>query len=336
MSSLPASDTAWRPGIADIEDAARRLKPLALRTPLLESPLLNERLGIRLLIKAEPLQRTGSFKFRGAYNFISRLGEAERRRGVVAYSSGNHAQGVAHAAALCGAPAVIVMPADAPAIKIANTRAYGAEVVLFDRFREDREAIGGRIAAERGLTLVRPYDDPLIIAGQGTVGLEIAEQCAAAEIRPDAVLVNCSGGGLAAGIATALAANLPGVAVYCAEPAGFDDHARSLAAGKRLANEPGARSICDALMAAMPGELTFAINRELLAGGVVASDGEVESAMVTAFLSHKLVVEPGGAVSIAAALAGRLPEARTVIAVASGGNVDPGLYADVLRRAKAA
>jgi threonine dehydratase len=311
------------PDFAAIEAAARRLEGIAVRTPLLESPLLNRQLGFRLLVKAECLQRTGSFKFRGAYNRLVQFDPAQRARGVVAFSSGNHAQGVAHAAERLGIPAVIVMPADAPALKLANTRAYGAEVVTYDRWREDREAVAGSIAAARGLVTVKPYDDPDVMAGQGTVGLEIAEQTEALGLIPDAVVVCASGGGLVAGCALALSARMPATRVYCAEPTDFDDHARSLAAGERLANAPGGRSICDALLAATPGEITFPVNRRLLAGGLVATDAEVRAAMAMAMEQFKLVIEPGGAVAFATVLAGRLPEPpEVVVAVASGGNID--------------
>ena len=338
MTSSPAAEPAPAVTVADIEAAARRLEGLAARTPLLESPLLDEMLGARLLLKAEPLQRTGSFKFRGAYNRISMLSEAERRRGVVAFSSGNHAQGVAHAARLLGAPAVIVMPSDAPAIKIANTRAYGAEVVLYDRRRESREAIGARISAERGLALVRPYDDPGVIAGQGTVGLEIVSQCAERGLIPDVVAASASGGGLVAGVATAVKSRLPTAAVYCAEPEGFDDHARSLAAGRRVGHAEGSETLCDALMAPTPGEITFAINRRLLAGGLVADETAVKRAMSVAFRHFKVVVEPGGACALAAVLHGLEAKdnrftGRTVAVVASGGNVDPAAYAGLLASA---
>lgn len=335
MSFSPDSDPSLPITVADIEAAARRLDGRAVCTPLLESPLLNEQLGIRLLLKAEPLQRTGSFKFRGAYNRIAMLSETERRRGVVAFSSGNHAQGVAHAAQLLGAPAVIVMPGDAPAIKIANTREYGADVVLYDRHRESREEIGARISAERGLALVRPYDDPGVIAGQGTVGLEIVNQCANRGLVPDLVAASASGGGLIAGIATAVKARLPAAAVYCAEPEGFDDHARSLAAGRRVGHVEGAETLCDALMAPTPGEITFAINRRLLAGGLVASEVAIKTAMSVAFRHFKLVVEPGGACALAAVLQGLQAKddrfsGRTVVVVASGGNIDPIAYGAIL------
>ncbi len=319
------------PDFDAVADAARLIAPQATVTPLLESPLLNARLGGRLLVKAEPLQRTGSFKFRGAFNRIARLDAAGRRQGVVAFSSGNHAQGVAAAAQLVGAPAVIVMPADAPAIKIANTRAYGAEVVIYDRLREDREAIGRRIRDERGATLVPPYDDPHVIAGQGTVGLEIARQTQAAGIAVDAVAACASGGGLIAGIALAMERLSPSTEIHVCEPAGFDDHARSLAQGARVANAPGAQSICDALLATTPGEITFSVNRRLLSGGVAVDDDAVLQAMGVAFREFKLVVEPGGAVALAAALRGRLPVAgRTVVVVCSGGNVDPAVFARAL------
>jgi threonine dehydratase len=327
------SSAATDPGIEDIRAAARRLDGHAVVTPLLESPLLNARLGGRLLVKAETLQRTGSFKFRGAYNTLAQLDAAQRRGGVVAYSSGNHAQGVAAAAQLLGMPAVIVMPADAPAIKVANTRGYGAEVVLYDRYRESREEIGGRIAGERGAALVPPFDDPRVIAGQGTAGLEIAAQARALGARLDAVIIPCSGGGLVAGCAVALAAECPDVAVYAAEPAGFDDTRRSLAAGERVANDPGAHSICDALLVALPGELTFPINRRLLAGGLAVGDDEVLGAMATAFADLKLVVEPGGAAALAAVLSGKIDvKQRTVAVIASGGNVDAATFAHALAR----
>ena len=265
-------------------------------TPLLPAPELSERLGYRVLLKCENLQRTGSFKFRGAYNFLAGMTPEQRARGVVAYSSGNHAQGVAAAAAIFSAPATIVMPADAPAIKIAKTRGYGAEVLLYDRYREEREAIGEKLVAERGLTLVRPYDDPRIVAGQGTCGLEMAEQAEATRQPLDRVLVCCGGGGLTAGIALALEARSPQTRLYTCEPTGFDDTARSLSAGRRLSNAPGGRSICDALLAAQPGELTFTINAARVSGGLTVTDSEAEAAMSYAFRRLKLVLEPGGAV----------------------------------------
>lgn len=312
---------------ADIAAAADRLRGLTVETPLLESDALNALAGGRLLLKAEPLQRTGSFKFRGAYNAIS----VRRPPAVVAYSSGNHAQGVALAARLLGIPATIVMPADAPATKLEGTRALGAEVVTYERHREDREAIGHEVAARTGAALIRPYDDPMVMAGQGTVGLELAGQAARCCRRLDAVLVCCGGGGLIAGCATALTHLVPQASVYAVEPEGFDDTARSLASGRRERNREGARSFCDALLAPMPGELTFEVNRRLLTGGLVVSDMEVAEAMRLAFRHLKLVVEPGGAVALAAALAGRIAaRGRTIAVVLSGGNVDSDLFARTL------
>lgn len=342
IGSPPASDrqpmTTTRstdlPVFADVLDAAARLRGKAVRTPLLESSLLNDRLGGRLLVKPEMLQHTGSFKFRGAFNRISLIAEADRGRGVVAFSSGNHAQGVAAAARLLGLAATIVMPSDAPAVKAANTRAWGARVVPYDRRNEDREAIAAAIGAESGATLVRPYDDRHVIAGQGTIGIEIADQAAVLGIEPDDVVVPAGGGGLIAGTALALAERLPGARVHSAEPDGFDDHRRSLEAGTRLRNDPAAQSFCDALLTPMPGEITFAVNRPLLAGGVAVGEEEVCAAMAAAFEFFKLVVEPGGAVALAAALAGKVPvEGRTVVVVCSGGNVEPAVHGDALRRA---
>lgn len=319
------------PDIADIRAAADRLRPYALRTPLLESLLLNDRLGGRLLIKAEPLQRTGSFKFRGAFNRLSLIPTERRAGGVVAFSSGNHAQGVAAAARMLGMPAVIIMPEDAPAMKIANTRAYGGEVVLFNRVTDSREAIGARIAAERGATLVKPYDDAGVIAGQGTIGLEIAAACADQGITPDAVVVNVSGGGMAAGITIALAETLPTCRVITAEPAGFDDMARSLISGQHERNAQAAGSICDALMAATPGALTLPVLLDAKVQGVAADDDTVKRAIHTAWQDFKLVIEPGGAVGLAAILSGQVPiTGRTLIAVASGGNIDADLFRDCL------
>jgi len=325
---------ATPPTYEGILDAARRLEGLAVRTPLFEPPALAERTGGRVLVKAETFQRTGSFKFRGAYNRISRIPEADRAKGVVAFSSGNHAQGVAAAAKLLGMPATIVMPRDAPPIKLKRTRDLGAKVIEYDRASDAREAIGRKIAAETGATLVRPYDDPAVMCGQGTVGHEIAEELAARGITPDAVLAPCSGGGLIAGTATALAARFPGLEMIAVEPAGFDDTARSLAAGERVANEGGGSSICDALMSPIPGELTFPVNARLLARGLAVDDAVVRAAIAFAFRELKLVIEPGGAVALAALLSGRYDAAdKTVVIVASGGNADPALFAEILESA---
>ena len=329
MSAPPAGGEAAPVPVRfeDLLEARRRLEGVVRRTPLLSSPLLDRRLGGRLLVKAECLQETGSFKLRGAYNAIA----ARRPRAVVAYSSGNHAQGVARAAALHGIPATIVMPGDAPELKRRRTEAFGAEVVVYDRMRERREAIGARIAREQSASLVPPYDDPLVIAGQGTVGLEIAEELLGRGMTPDLLLCPCGGGGLIAGVATAMRRIFPDCAPYCVEPEGFDDHRRSLEAGRRIENPGGAASICDALLAPAPGAITFAINRRLLAGGLAVSDVEVAEAMRVAFAEFKLVLEPGGAVALAALLAGRVVlEGRTAVVVLSGGNVDPALFARIL------
>ncbi len=315
------------PTYADVVAAAERLRGHAVATPLIEAPGLNALVGGRVLVKAEVLQLTGSFKFRGAYNAISRLSAEARARGVVAFSSGNHAQGVAAAAKLLGASAKIVMPADAPAVKRAGTAFWGATVVPYDRAKDDREAISAAIVAAEGRALIRPYDDPDIIAGQGTAGLELVAQADALGATVDAVLVPCGGGGLVGGIGLAVARAWPATAIYCVEPDGFDDTARSLQSGTREGNRPGATSIADALMAPAPGELTFALNRRNLAGGLAVTDAEMLAAMAAAFQHLKLVIEPGGAVALAAVLAGRYPaKGRTVVVVASGGNVDPATY----------
>ncbi len=315
-----------------IRAAATRLAGKTIATPLLSSSLIDARLGGRLLIKAECLQRTGSFKFRGAYNALAQVPPDRRAAGVVAYSSGNHAQGVAAAATLLGMPSVIVMPADAPAMKIANTRAYGAEIVLYDRYAENREAIGARIAQERGALLLPPYDHVDVIAGQGTVGLEIADEAAARGLDLDAVIVSCSGGGLVSGCAIALSAASPRTQIYSAEPEGLDDMRRSLVAGHRLDNDPAARSICDALLAPTPGAITFPLAQRYLAGGFAVSDDEVRAAMRVAFENYKLVVEPGGAAALAAAISGKIDlGGKTVVVVASGGNVDAALFAGIIR-----
>ena len=336
MAGHGTLETTPLPSIDDIRAAAAVLAPVAVETPLLPAFALDRITGGRVLIKPELLQRTGSFKFRGAYNKINRLSPERRRSGVVAFSSGNHAQGVAAAAQLLGAPATIVMPADAPSIKIENTRGYGATVFLYDRDREDREAIASGIAERTGATLVRPYDDPDIIAGQGTIGLELVRQAEALGCRLDLVLAPCSGGGLMAGCATAVRSLSPETRLMTVEPEGFEDTARSLASGRRETNLPGRRSICDALMSPVPGILTFRINRELTAGGVSVTDAEVQRAMAFAFRELKLVVEPGGAVPLAALLAGKVDAAgKTVALVLSGGNVDRATFLAALEAAEA-
>nr|GGH97801.1 serine/threonine dehydratase [Aquisalinus luteolus] len=318
--------------INDIEQAADRIAPHVLKTPLLESETLNARLGGRLFVKAESLQKTGSFKLRGATNRISALSEVEKARGVVAYSSGNHAQGVALAAKIHHVNAVIVMPSDAPKVKIANTERHGAEVVLYDRDTESREEIGEAIAEKRGSVLIPPYDDAHIIAGQGTAGLEIAEQAEEAGVILDDVVICCSGGGLSSGVSLALADRSPETAVWTAEPEGFDDTARSLAAGRRVSNKPGVKSICDALLLPTPGSLTFPILSEHIAGGLVVDDDDVRRAMRIAFEEFKLVLEPGGAVALATILSRRIDVlGKNVAVIATGGNVDAALFAEVIQ-----
>jgi threonine dehydratase len=324
---MPERATVALPTAADVDAAAQRLAGVALRTPLVASPMLDTLTGARVFLKAEILQRTGSFKFRGAYNKLCSIPPAARAGGVVAFSSGNHAQGVAAAARLLGMPAVIVMPADAPRPKRERTAALGAELVLYDRAREDRQAIARNIAEQRQAALVPPYDDPLVIAGQGTTGREIVEDLAAQGLVPDVVAVTASGGGLTAGIALAVKARLPQARLYTAEPEGFDDHARSFKSGRRERNAVLSGTICDALMAQSPGELTFEINRTLVGYGVAVSDQEVAAAVAFAFHELKLVVEPGGAVALAALLSGKIDvKGRIAVAVLSGGNVDPELF----------
>lgn len=325
---MPAPTAAALPTASDVAEAARLIAPVARRTPLLSLPELDALTGARVFLKAEPLQRTGSFKFRGAYNRLARLDEAERKAGVVAMSSGNHAQGVATAAQLIGMPAVIVMPKDSPVLKRERTAAAGAEIVLYDREKDDRVAIARQIADERGATLVPPYDDFHIMAGQGTVGREIVEDLAAQGLSPDTVLVCCSGGGLLAGVALAVHERAPKARLYSVEPEDFDDHARSFEAGRRVANSKLGGSLCDGLLAQTPGELTFAVNQPHVAGGVTVSEDEVKRAVGFAFRELKLVVEPSGAVPLAALLSGRLDvRGQVVAAVVSGGNVDPALFA---------
>src|SRR5262245_32448987 len=309
--------------VKDIEAAAKVLAGVAVRTPLLDPPILRDRFGARVLLKAENLQRTGSFKIRGAFHRLSRLSADEVRRGVVAFSSGNHAQAVACAARLLGIAATIVMPADAPRTKIDGTRSYGARVRLYDRATESREEIAGAIAARTGATLVRPFDDLDVIRGQGTCGLEIAAQARSGGIDLDEVWVPASGGGLVAGIAVALAARSPATRVFTVEPATFDDHRISLERGERSASSGASPSLCDGLLAPEPGELTWEINRSLLEGGLVVSDEEVARAVAFAFRHLKLVLEPSGAVALAALLAGkRAVRGCTIGLVLSGGNVD--------------
>ncbi len=314
-----------------IEAAAERLKGHVRETPILSSPFLDTLAGRRIWVKPECLQHTGSFKFRGAWSAISALDEGIRQRGVIAYSSGNHAQGVAMAASKHGIASVIVMPSDAPQLKIDNTRALGGEVVLYDRANEKREEIGEAIAAERGLTLIRPYDEPQVIAGQGTTGLEIARQAAGIGVSQSDVLICCGGGGLTSGIALALEKHAPNLRARPCEPEGFDDVKRSLASGRIQNNNAASGNICDAILTPQPGDITFPILHRLCGPGLSVTEDEALQAMAYAFLRLKIVLEPGGAVALAAALfRGDEIEGDDVIVVTSGGNVDPGIFAKAL------
>ena len=322
MTPLPTHD--------DVRAAAARLAGRAVRTPMLRHPALDAAAGGTVLVKPEPLQRTGSFKFRGATNAVLRLGAAARAGGVVTHSSGNHGQALACAAASEGIRALVAMPADAPAIKVESTRRWNPEIVFFDRLTTDRETLAARLAAERGGTVIPPFDHPDVIAGQGTVALELIEDAAAA-LRMDALVVCTGGGGLVAGCALAVEGASPGTAVIAAEPEGWDDTARSLAAGERLSADGQGSTFCDALLSMRPGAITFAVNHPRLAGGVAVTAGEVLAAMRFAFDHLKLVVEPGGAVALAAVLAGRVEaKGRTVGVVVSGGNVNPAVFARAL------
>jgi threonine dehydratase len=313
--------------IADIEAAAKRLDGIAVRTPLIENAELNRIAGGRVLLKPENLQRTGSFKIRGAYNLLAQVPEGDRERGAVAWSSGNHAQGVAKAGQLLGIATTIVMPEDAPRAKLENTERYGGKVVTYDRYSGDREAIAMSIAEATGAIVVPSYDHPDIIAGQGTAGLEIADEAMASGIVLTRALVCCGGGGLTAGCAVALRDRFPDMCVYTVEPEFYDDTRRSLESGRRETADTSAASICDALLSPSPGRLTFPLLESNVAGGLVVSEAEVRSAMRFAFRELKLVVEPGGAVALAAVLHGKLSTAGEVTAVMlSGGNVDAGLF----------
>ncbi len=316
--------------VSDIEKAAERLAGVSVRTPLVQNFELDQAAGGKVLIKPECLQVAGAFKIRGAYNRLSQLSTEEAGKGVVAWSSGNHAQGVAAAGAMLGIPTAIVMPEDAPRAKLENTRRLGGEVITYDRYTGDREAIAKQIAAERCAALVPSYDHEHIIAGQGTVGLELADDASDLGLVPDQVLIPCGGGGLSSGCALALRSRLPGVDIYAVEPADFDDTARSFQTGKRERIDDTARSICDALQTPTPGELTFEINKRLLTGVLTVTDDEVREAIRFAFRNLKLVIEPGGAVALAAVLSGKLQTAgKTTAIVLSGGNIDVDLFAEI-------
>jgi threonine dehydratase len=314
----------------DIKAAADRLQSIAVRTPLISSPALDQLVGGRVLLKAENLQRTGSFKIRGAYNMLSQLTPEQAARGVIAFSSGNHAQAVAAAGTMLGIETTIVMPEDAPKIKIENTRKLGGTTVLYDRYTGDRETIAREMAAERGCEVVPSYDHEHIITGQGTVGLEIVEQCEEAGVVPDQVFINCSGGGLTAGCAIAICSQLDNTSVHPVEPEDYDDTCRSLVSGEREQVDVSAKSICDALQVATPGEITFAINKDLLGAGVRVTDDEVRDAIRFAFTNLKLVVEPGGAASLAAVLSGKVDTRdKVTVVVLSGGNIDAEMFAAI-------
>ena len=315
----------------DVRAAAGRIAGHVVRTPTLRNALLDARTGATVLVKAEPLQRTGSFKLRGATNATLKLTAEQRAAGLVTHSSGNHGQAVACAAASVGARATVFMPADAPAVKVDSTRRWGAEIIHYDRVRDNREELSAAFAARTGATVVPPYDHPDVMAGQGTLALELAEDAASAGLTLDALLVCTGGGGLISGCALAMAGASPGTKVIAVEPEGWDDTGRSLAGGHRVGNAPGASMLCDALLAPMPGELTFAVNQTHLAGAVAVSDSEVLSAMAFAFTHLKLVVEPGGAVALAALLSGRYAATGQVVGIVlSGGNVDPAVFGRAL------
>jgi len=317
--------------IEDIRAAAERLKGVAVETPLLEFPCLNERVGGRVLLKAETLQVTGSFKIRGAYNRIAQMTAVERARGLIAWSSGNHAQGVARAAQLVGTPATILMPKDAPRSKVEGTRGFGAEIVFFDRYTESREAIGHRIAEERGLVIVPSYDDERIIAGQGTCGLEIARQAQDRGLAIDQLLVCAGGGGLSAGSSIAFAAESPATKIYTVEPEGYDDIARSLETGIRATSDVTRKSIADALLTPTPGELTWPILKAHVAGGLAVTEAQIRDAVRYGFRTLNLKIEPGGAVALAAVLAGAIDVANKVTALTlSGGTVDAELFCSLV------
>lgn len=320
------------PTSADVIDAARQLSNVVVRTPVLEFPVLNERIGARVLLKPEIFQLTGSFKFRGAWNRLSRLSGKQRTKGVVAFSSGNHAQGIAAAAKLLKIPATIIMPQDAPRIKVDRTKALGAEIIFYERYKENREEISRNIALERGAILVPSYDDPHIIAGQGTTALELFDDAAGNGVEVSSLLIPCGGGGLAAGCALARDEKSPKTGLFTVEPEGYDDHARSFASGARQVANITRASLCDALLAPAPGQMTFAINQSRIKAGLVVSEKEVLEAMKYAFTELKLVVEPGGSVALAALLAGKVDvQGGVVAAILSGGNVESATYSASLQ-----
>ncbi len=316
----------------DIYAAQARLRGYAVRTPLIENAALNERAGGRVLVKPECLQITGSFKFRGAYNRLSQLNEHEKTKGVVAFSSGNHAQGVALAARMLGIPATIIMPVDAPALKLQATKGYGAQVITYDRFHENREAIAAKIALETGAIIVPSFEDADIIAGQGTVGLEIAEDLNALGLAPDQMLINCGGGGLASGSFLAMKDAFGTLQGYTVEPDHYDDTMRSLMSGQIEKADVSIPSICDAIMTPSPGRMPFEILQALGVGGVTVSDDAALKAVAFASRHLKLVGEPGGVVSLAAVLTGKVEtKDKVTVCIISGGNIDPLMLANAIR-----
>ncbi len=327
----PGDNEVRLPKYQDIKKAADRIKEYAVRTPLIEHPVLNELCGGRVLLKAENLQRVGAFKFRGAYNKISQIDDKMFPGGVVACSSGNHAQGVAAASTLCGLRSVVVMPSDAPQLKMKRTKEFGAQVITYDRDTGDRDAIALELCTARNAAFVHPFNDVDIIAGQGTVGIELMQQAAAKNAVPEQLLIGASGGGMLSGVSIAAKHANPDIKVYGVEPAGFDDYSRSLKSGKIETNEQTSGSICDALLSPSPGALTFAIALDTIEAGLVVSDEEVRAAVRFAFSELKLVVEPSGAVSLAALMSGKLEtKNRVSAAIISGGNVDPALFSQII------
>ncbi|MEP0522355.1 MAG: threonine/serine dehydratase [Hyphomicrobiales bacterium] len=326
------------PILEDIKQAQVRLRGMTVRTPLIRSYTLSERMNAMVFLKPENLQRTGSFKFRGAYNAVSQLTEMERERGVLATSSGNHAQGIAEAARLLGVAATIIMPSDAPDVKIARTKASGAEIILFDRKTDDRDERARLEIEKTGAAYIHPYNNANVIAGQGTVGMEIVEDLKAQNLVPDNVLVCTGGGGLTAGIALACGSAFPATRIFATEPEGFDDYARSLASGKMERNAQTSGSVCDAILTPSPGDIGFEINRKRLAGGLTVSDQEALEAVRFCFEQHRMVVEPGGAVTLAALLSGKLEahlgdlRGQIIVVTLSGGNIDENVFRRALAR----
>ena len=319
--------------ISDLEAAAVRLEKLVVRTPLHEANFGLSEYG-RVFLKLETKQVTGSFKFRGAYNRISQLDPESLKAGVVAYSSGNHGQAVACVAKILGTKAVIVMPSDAPKKKLEATKGYGAEVIVYDRWKESREDIAIQFANEKNMTLVPPFDDPMVISGQGTAGLEVVHDLNTLDIKPNLVLVPASGGGLVSGVSIAIKNAFPDCSIFCVEPEHFDDISLSLSKGERVTNQaPTQNSICDALLVPTPGALTFKIMKKFLAGGLTVSDGAVKRAMRHCWLENRIILEPGGAVAVAAIMEKIAPPASVTVVLCSGGNIDEKTFKRLIKDA---